>query len=264
MTPMNSAPSQSPIDFEKYAMARHGTLQMNTRAMLAAKRTPLAPIPLAKKAAPKPIDRSTYPVVLLTIYGVVWIALAIAPLDRHDWLLENLLPLLALPLLAYVYRHHAVSRFSYTLIFLFVVLHAIGAHYTYAKVPYDDWFRALSGHSLNALLGLQRNGFDRLVHFLYGLLLFPVVWELFAPHIDKRGLRYLLVATFLMSHAGIYEIIEWLAAAGFGGDLGVAYLGTQGDLWDAQKDMAMACLGTLLAVLARYARERRPTAQIQL
>ncbi|HSB94873.1 MAG TPA: DUF2238 domain-containing protein [Spongiibacteraceae bacterium] len=238
----------------------NNTLQMNIRTMLAAKRTPLSQIPLAKKAAPEHLDRATWPVALLIIYGVVWAALAIAPLDRHDWLLENLLPLLALPLLANVYRHHAVSNFSYTLIFLFLLLHTVGAHYTYAKVPYDDWFRALSGRSLNELLGLQRNGFDRLVHFLYGVMLFPMVWELFAPHIDSRGLRYLLVAAFLMSHAGIYEIIEWLAAAGFGGNLGVAYLGTQGDQWDAQKDMAMACLGTLLAVLAAYARERRPTA----
>jgi putative membrane protein len=199
-----------------------------------------------------------YPLALLVIYALIWTALAIAPLDRHDWLLENALPLFTLPLLAYFYRRQNVSNFSYTLIFLFLALHAVGAHYTYAKVPYDEWWRALSGRGLNELLGLQRNAFDRLVHFLYGLLLFPICWELLAPHIAKRGLRYLLVAGFLMSHAGIYEVVEWLAAAGFGGDLGVAYLGTQGDEWDAQKDMALACLGTLLAVLGTYVYERSP------
>jgi putative membrane protein len=198
-----------------------------------------------------------YPLALLAIYALIWSGLAVAPLDRHDWLAENILPLLLLPLLAYLYRRHNVSNFSYTLIFLFLALHAVGAHYTYAKVPYDEWWRALSGRGLNELLGLQRNAFDRLVHFLYGLLLFPICWELFALHIDKRGLRYLLIAAFLMSHAGIYEIIEWLAAAAFGGDLGVAYLGTQGDEWDAQKDMALACLGTLLAALGTYLYERR-------
>lgn len=204
-----------------------------------------------------------YLLLLLTIYAVEWLALAIAPLDRHDWLLENMLPLLSLPLLVWVYWRRSISGFAYTLVFLFMALHAVGAHYTYAKVPYDEWFQHLSGHTLNDLLGLQRNAFDRLVHFLYGLLLFPIFWELLAPYIDKNrtGVRYLLVAAFLMSHAGIYEIIEWIAAEVVGGDLGAAYLGTQGDQWDAQKDMALACVGTLLAVPMVHFRARRAAGQ---
>jgi putative membrane protein len=194
--------------------------------------------------------KNKYPLILLAIYTTVWIALAIAPLDRHDWLLENVLVVIAAPLIFIHYRKHPFTNRTYTLLWLFMLLHAIGAHYTYAKVPYDDWMQTLTGHRLNDLLHVHRNHFDRLVHFLYGALLFPVFWELFTPHINgSRALRFLLVIAFITSHAGIYEVIEWAAAAFFGGDLGVAYLGTQGDEWDAQKDMALAICGTLLTAL---------------
>ncbi|MFT3930481.1 MAG: DUF2238 domain-containing protein [Spongiibacteraceae bacterium] len=198
---------------------------------------------------------SGFPLTLLAIYAIVWIALAIAPLDRHDWMLENVLVLIAVPLVIVRHRRQPFSNFACTMLWIFMLLHAIGAHYTYAKVPYDDWVHMLTGHRLNDLLGFERNHFDRLVHFLYGVLWFPLYWELFAPKIGgSRALRYLLVATFMMSHAGIYEVVEWGAAAFFGGDLGVAYLGTQGDEWDAQKDMALAMGGTLLTVLIMLAR----------
>jgi putative membrane protein len=193
---------------------------------------------------------ATYPLLLLALYGAAWIALAISPSDRHDWMLENVLPLLAAPLLIFSYGRFRFSNPTYTLLWIFMLLHAVGAHYTYAEVPYNDWTQDLFGHRFNDLVGWQRNNFDRVVHFLYGALLFPVFWELFAPRIRSgRALQYLLVCAFIMSHAGIYEVIEWAAADFFGGDLGVAYLGTQGDEWDAQKDMALAMLGTLLAAL---------------
>lgn len=192
-------------------------------------------------------SKNNYPLALFVFYAIVWLALAVAPLDRHDWMLENVLVVIALPLVIAHHRKRPFTHTTCTLLWIFMLLHALGSHYTYAKVPYDDWMQTLSGHRLNDLLGFERNHFDRLVHFLYGALLFPVFWEVFAPHIvSSRALRYLLVMTFIMSHAGIYEVIEWAAAAFFGGDLGVAYLGTQGDEWDAQKDMALAMGGTVL------------------
>lgn len=197
-----------------------------------------------------PHRNATYPLLLLSVYGIAWIALAIAPLDRHDWMLENVLPLIAVPLLIAFYRNYRFTDRAYTLLWVFMLLHALGAHYTYAKVPYDDWLQQLTGTRLNDMLGWQRNHFDRVVHFLYGALLFPLFWELFAPRIyGGLKLKNLLVITFMMAHAGIYEVVEWGAAAFFGGDLGVAYLGTQGDEWDAQKDMALAMGGTLLTAL---------------
>lgn len=205
-----------------------------------------------------------YLLLLLTLYGIEWMALAIDPFNREDWLLENLLPAIALPLLVWLQRRRDMSVLAWTLVYLFMALHTIGSHYTYAEVPYDEWFRAATGHSLDALLGFERNMFDRVVHFLYGFLLYPFCRELLGPAVDARrpGLCHLLVGGFLMSHAGIYEAIEWIAAELVGGDLGVAYLGTQGDVWDAQKDMALAFVGTLLAIGLVHVLSRRRQAAI--
>ena len=119
---------------------------------------------------------------------------------------------------------------------LFLTLHAVGAHYTYSEVPYDAWFTALTGKSLNQTLGWQRNNFDRMVHFLYGLLLTQPVREGLVYATGLRGFwGYFLPMDLTMSSSATYELIEWGAATVFGGDLGVAYVGAQGDVWDAQK-----------------------------
>lgn len=191
-----------------------------------------------------------YLLLLIALYLPLWLLLAIAPLDRHDWLLENVLVLLLGLLLLAAHRHFTFSRISYTLIFLFLCLHAVGAHYTYARVPYEQAWQQWTGHSFNALLGWQRNNFDRIVHFSYGLLLAYPLREVFLRVADARGFwGYFLPLDFTLASSALYELIEWAAAVWFGGDLGVAYLGTQGDVWDAQKDMACAGLGALLAML---------------
>jgi len=190
-----------------------------------------------------------YPATLLAILLLIGIALAIAPRDRSDWLLENSLAAGAVCLLVFTWRAFPLSKFSYSLIFVFLVLHEVGAHYTYSEVPYDDWFRALTGRTLNGALGLERNHYDRLVHFAYGLLLAYPMRELFVRVADARGFwGYVLPLDLVMATSMIYELIEWGAAVVFGGDLGVAYLGTQGDPWDAQKDMLLATCGAVIAL----------------
>jgi putative membrane protein len=189
-----------------------------------------------------------YPLALLVAFIAIFAALAVAPWYREDWLLENLLVFVAVPLLVASYRRLRFSYFAYTCLFVFFVLHEIGAHYTYSDVPWREWLGALIG-SDGALAG--RNHYDRFVHFCYGLLLMPAAWELIEARAAPRGLwRWLIPLLFVMSHSVIYEMVEWLAALRFGGDLGVAYLGTQGDEWDAQKDMALASLGALLGLAA--------------
>lgn len=188
-----------------------------------------------------------YPGILLGIYLAWWLALAMAPRYREDWLLENVLVFIALPLIVAVHRR--LSHRALTALFAFFVLHAVGAHYTYAEVPYDAWSEALWGRSIGDLLGFERNHFDRLVHFLYGLLVTPAAVELIDARVTQRGLwRWLVPFTFMASHAVVYEIVEWGAAEVFGGELGQAYLGTQGDVWDAQKDSALALLGASIVV----------------
>ncbi len=194
--------------------------------------------------------RRRYLLVLLVLFVLEWLVLAYAPLDREAWLLENVLAVLFIVLIIGTHKAFPLSRISYTLIFLFMALHEIGSHYTYAKVPYDAWWQRAFGYSLNEVLGFERNHFDRLVHFSYGLLLAYPIREVFIRIAGVRGFwGYFLPLDLTMSTSMIFELFEWGAAAVFGGALAMDYLGTQGDIWDAQKDMALASLGALLAML---------------
>ncbi len=188
--------------------------------------------------------------ILAVLFAVVWIWLAISPLDRADWALENVLVILFVIGIAATYRRFPLSRISYTLIFLFLVFHEIGAHYTYAKVPYNEWTQLLFGYRLDDVLGFERNHFDRLIHFSYGLLLAYPIREVFIRIANVKGFwSYFFPLELTMATSMIFELFEWGAAEFFGGDLGIAYLGAQGDIWDAHKDMALASLGALFAMI---------------
>ena len=196
------------------------------------------------------LSRERYPRVLLALLAALSVALGIAPHDRADWLLENALLFGGVAVLVATHRALPLSRVSYTLIFLFLSLHAVGAHYTYSLVPYDAWVEAVTGRTLSSLTGWDRNHYDRLVHLCYGLLLAYPAREVFLRVADVRGFwGYFLPLDVVMATSTLYELIEWGAAMVFGGELGTAYLGTQGDPWDAQKDMALAGLGALIAML---------------
>jgi putative membrane protein len=176
---------------------------------------------------------------------VLWAVLAIAPFDRADWLLENMLVFIAVPLLARYGPGLGFDNRTWVCLFLFFVLHLIGAHYTYAEVPIGNWPGG-------------RNHYDRFVHFAYGVLWARPTLDLFAARSRTQGIwAWIMPVLFLSSHGGIYEVIEWLAALQFGGDLGEAYLGTQGDSWDAQKDMLLAAAGAAIGVSGWLLRARR-------
>lgn len=195
-----------------------------------------------------------YVSILATLFLSEWILLAIHPLHRNDWLLENILIFLVVPILVITYQRFPFSKVSYTLIFLFLCLHEIGAHFTYAEVPYDSWFESLTGHSLNELLGWERNNFDRIIHCTYGLFIAYPVREVYLRIAGVQGFwGYALPLSFIMSSSMAFELVEWVLATLFGGDLGMAYLGTQGDVWDAHKDMALASVGALIAMISTAA-----------
>jgi putative membrane protein len=193
---------------------------------------------------------SRHPAILLGLYTLLFAALAVAPVSRMTWALENALAVALVVGLVLTRRAFPFSGVSYTLIFVFLALHTLGAHYEYSNVPYDRWIGAVTGGSLNAWMGWERNHFDRMIHLAYGLLLVYPMREIFMRVADARGLwSYVLPLQMTMSTSLIYELIEWAAALVFGGDLGIAYLGTQGDEWDAQKDMALATLGATVTML---------------
>jgi putative membrane protein len=195
------------------------------------------------------ISHRHYLLILAALFGVLWIVLAIRPLYRNPWLLENAPVLVAVALLAVFHRRLLFSRVSYTLIFIFMCLHQIGAHYTYSEVPYNVWFQNLTGRTFNSLVGWERNNFDRVVHFSYGLLLAYPIREIFLRVVNVRGFwGYFLPLDLTMSTSMLYELLEWATCVVFGGELGQAYLGTQGDEWDAHKDMALASLGAVITM----------------
>lgn len=204
-------------------------------------------------------SHARYRLVLLAAFAVFWLWMAIDPVNRHDWALENLLVLGVAAALLAARRHYRPSPTAATLIVVYLVLHEIGAHYTYAKVPYDAAWQALTGYSLNEAMGWQRNQYDRLVHFGYGLLLaYP-----FREVQMRLGLRpglwsYLLPINLVLATSAIYELIEWMGAVALDGGLGRAFLAAQSDEWDAQKDMALAALGSLLAMGATALLQRAP------
>ena len=200
------------------------------------------------------VSHRRYLLILGILFAIEWASLAIAPYDRADWALENALVGVFVLVLVATHRVFPLSRVSYTLIFLFLLLHEIGAHYTYAKVPYDEAFTFLFGFSLNEALGFERNHFDRAIHFSYGLLLAYPIREVFIRIASVRGFwGYFLPLDITMSTSMMFELFEWGVTGFFGGDLGMAYLGTQGDVWDAHKDMALASLGALIAMLVTAA-----------
>jgi len=169
--------------------------------------------------------------------------MALEPLDRGDWLLENLVVFAAAAVLLATQRLFVFSNFSYLLIAIFLSLHAVGAHYTYSLTPFGDW--------LAATFGLPRNPYDRLVHFSFGLLLAYPLHELARRVLHLHGgWSYALPTIAILSLSSFYEIVESWAARIVDPSLGQAFLGTQGDEWDAQKDMTLAIVGAAIALSA--------------
>jgi len=192
---------------------------------------------------------------LALAYALVWVVTSIRPLDRHDWLLENLLVVGLVIVLIATYRAFPLSDLSYLLIAAFMTLHAIGAHYTYAQVPLGFW--------VQETFGLARNHFDRMVHFSFGLLMAYPIREVFLRVANTRGFwAYYLPLDVTLAFSALYEIMEMVIASLVAPGTGDAWLGTQGDVWDPQKDMGLAALGALICMcvtaLARRLRAPRP------
>jgi len=178
---------------------------------------------------------------LLVWYVGVSIWMAQAPVDPEFWLLASIVPAVFLVVLIATYRLLPLSHTSYALITVFLTLHTVGVHYTYAEVPIGVW--------LEKALDLNRNHFDRIVHFSFGFLLAYPMEELFRLSGVVQGwLVYYLPVMTVLGLSGLWEIIESWVASSVHPDLGITYLGSQGDIWDAQKDMAAALYGALLCV----------------
>ncbi|MBT1705077.1 DUF2238 domain-containing protein [Chryseosolibacter indicus] len=178
--------------------------------------------------------------IFLILFFSIWISTLIGTSDMSNWILENMLVILFLVFLTVTYRHYQFSDLSYLLICVYLCLHAYGSKYTYAENPFGYWLK----DSFN----LERNHYDRIVHFSFGFLLAYPMREVFLNWLRfPVWVSWALPIEITLSVSGLYELIEWAVADVFFKAQGDAYLGTQGDIWDAQKDMFLATLGAILA-----------------
>jgi putative membrane protein len=178
--------------------------------------------------------------IFIGTFFMVWISTYVGTSNYSNWWLENTLTFLFLIFLAGSYKKYQFSDLSYLLMTVYLCLHVYGAKYTYAENPFGYWLRDE--------LGLARNHYDRIVHFSFGFLLAYPMRELFLKWLRYPSFAaWALPIEITMSVSALYELIEWMVADVFFKAQGDAYLGTQGDIWDAQKDIALAFSGAILA-----------------
>lgn len=191
------------------------------------------------------------PVLVMVIWLLLlWLVTAIEPFNRRDWFLENLLVFFYGGLLTVTWRRFRFSVLSYLLFTVFMSLHLVGAHYTYAEVPFGFW--------LQDVLDLARNHYDRLVHFAFGLLIaYPLREWLLRVTGVRRGWSYFMTVALVLAFSGFYEVMEGVVAMIVSPELGAAYLGTQGDEWDAHHDMFLALSGAVTAMVVTATVSRR-------
>ena len=204
-----------------------------------------------------PVPRSQ-----LAMLGALFVLLALAQIDQPYPAVAPLhhIPTLILLVSApFTLRRWPMSNGAVTCVVLFFALHTVGGRYTYTMVPYDDWAKTLFGVSVSDAFGLKRNHYDRLVHFSYGLLAVAPTREFLIRHlrVSKRLALYITIESVIAVSA-VYELFEWFLSIVLAGPMAADYNGQQGDLWDAQKDMALAAIGAILAAIVLKFRAYRP------
>lgn len=203
---------------------------------------------------PFSLKQHWYHILLLVIILGTWLWAAIDPVDRTGWFLENILIFIFIPIFIIAARYFKFSNLSYGLITIFMVLHIIGSHYTYSLVPF--------GYQLQEWFGADRNMYDRLVHFTFGLLLAYPMREVFTRVAEAKGIwGFFFPVEMTLALSAIYEIVEWLTVLVVDPGAGAAFLGTQGDEFDPIKDMALAGIGAMItmfiAFIVRIAYDRK-------
>lgn len=192
------------------------------------------------------------PKLLLAGYLAVFTWAAINPYDRATWWAENIpIILIALTLVALYLRGVVFSATAYVLMSVLLYLHTIGGHYTFERVPF--------GFVTN-LFGFERNHYDRIAHFSVGFYAYAIAEALVFTKAVRSRLVLFLFPIFTIAFVAMgYELIEWWYAAAEGGSSGAAFLGSQGDIWDAQKDMLADTLGAIAATAFFFAKRNPAT-----
>jgi len=180
-----------------------------------------------------------YPHILALIFFIFFILLGVNPLDRAVWIVEVIPVVGVYLLLVFTYKEFRFSNTSYTLMSIWLFWHTIGGHYTFANVPFDF---------ITELFHFERNHFDRIGHIVVGFYAYPMAEFLIRKKYTNKIIASFFALFFIMSVAASYEIIEWAYAVIEGGNAGIEFLGSQGDIWDAQKDMLADTIGAVIAL----------------
>ena len=180
--------------------------------------------------------------ILFVGYIILFTLCAINPYDRSDWWAENVpIAAIAIALAILYYKGIKFSAVSYVLMAVLVYMHTIGGYYTFERVPFSF---------VDNLFGFKRNMYDRFAHFTVGFYAYAICEILQRYHLVKNKVMLFLFAVFAIGFVAMtYELIEWIFAVTNGGTAGIAFLGSQGDIWDAQKDMLMDTLGGITSGL---------------
>jgi putative membrane protein len=187
--------------------------------------------------------------IVLPLFTVVWLSTLIGTTNFTNWMMENTLVVIFLSVLVYSYRYFKFSDLSYAFIFVYLCLHIYGAKHTYALNPFGFW--------LKDILHLERNPYDRIVHFSFGFMLaYPMRDFFFNKMQFPNWVCWILPVEITLSFSCLYELIEWAVADVFFPEQGADYLGSQGDIWDAQKDMFLAFVGSMLILVLTYIMKR--------
>ena len=179
--------------------------------------------------------------IFLIVFLVgVWIWSAIQPVDRAHWFFDNILVFIIVPIGIFVKGTHVeLSGFSFALPMLYTALHLVGAHYRYVDVPF--------GTKVGSWFSVDRNNYDRVVHFSFGFLFTYPFFDLYGLILPiSKPWIYLFTFMSIVAIAAIYEIFEWIGAEFFGHGEPDRFLGFQGDMWDTQKDISVALIGSLI------------------
>jgi putative membrane protein len=188
------------------------------------------------------------PLALLILYVAVFAVCAISPYDRAVWWAENIPVLLVVGALVLIWPRYRFSHTSYLLMSVFIVLHTIGGHYTFERVPFG---------AVSDFFGFERNHYDRVAHFSVGFYAYPIAEFLMRKRlVHTRWIVALFPVFAIAAVAGVYEIFEWQYALGADPAAGLAVLGSQGDIWDAQKDILADTLGALLVMVLFFLQHR--------
>lgn len=187
--------------------------------------------------------------IVLSILALAIIFASVEPLEQSSYALHQIGTVLMLIFLLFAQNKYGLGFFTFTLYICFLLIHILGAHYLYSYVPYNDWILHLFGFDLNHAMGWSRNMYDRLVHFCYGLLLYPFFHRLFQFYLSQVSPKtlFILVVQFVMASSLVYEWIEWLIAIGLSPEEAENYNGQQGDIWDAHQDMLFATVGSIIS-----------------